>query len=394
MLSGEDIICFANDWDADPLSKKHIMTLLAKHNRILWINSIGNRNPTLSNGDLHRIIKKVFQFVGGLRQVQQNIWTFTPILLPFHGSLIARIFNLYFLTATIRLLCLRLGFRNPITWTFVPTSADVVGHLGEKLILYHCVDEYSQFSDASQQTIAQIEEKLLRKSDLVIVSANKLYQTKRSINPKTYLIQHGVDVEHFAQACDTSLAIAEDIAYLPHPIIGFHGLIASWIDLELIEQIARIHPDWSIVLLGKIQSHDGNRRFDQRLKNIYCLGHQDYTALPSFCKAFDVAIIPFVVNELTLNANPLKMREYLAAGLPVVSTNIPEAQALGKLVSIATDRSDFIHQIEVILTQDQVGPRLARSRQMHSESWQTRVAEISAIVQQHLVSINDNLLSS
>jgi glycosyltransferase involved in cell wall biosynthesis len=384
MLQGEDIICFANDWDGDPLSKKHVMKLLARNNRILWINSIGNRNPTVSGRDLQRIVKKVCQFATGTRKVHDNIWNFTPLVVPFHGSNMARALNEQLLVASIQLICRRLRFRSPITWTFVPSSADVVGQFGEKLVLYHCVDEYSQFSDTSQEAIARIEEKLLHRSDLIIASASKLYENKRRINPNTYLVRHGVDFEHFAQSCRNSLEIPQEIASLPRPIIGFHGLIASWIDIELIEKIARAHPEWSVVLLGKAQTHDGTRPFDKKLKNIHWLGRKEYRELPAYCKAFDVALIPFVVNELTVNANPLKMREYLAAGLPVVSTDIPEARAFGNLVSVGRDHDHFIRQIETILEIGTPGPNIHRSMQMRKESWEARVEEMSQIVEAHI----------
>lgn len=384
MLTGEDIICFSNDWDGDPLSKKHIMQQLARRNRILWINSLGNRNPTLNSSDLRRIIKKLSQFAGGLRQVQKNIWVFTPLALPFYASTAANGINRRLLAMMIRLQCWRLGFHKPITWTFYPTSADVVGNLGEKLVLYQCVDEYSQFSDTSQQMIERIEERLLRKSAIVVVSADRLYESKRRINPNTFLVRHGVDVEHFSRACLPSLPPPADIADLPHPIIGFHGLIASWIDLDLIEKIARAHPEWSVVLLGKMQKHDGTRDLDKSLGNIHWLGRKPYADLPAYCKGFDIAIIPFVVNELTVNANPLKMREYLAAGLPVVSTDLPEAQALGNMVSIARDHDDFIGRLEAIVAGGQCGPQSWRAQQMGSESWAARVEELSELVSRHL----------
>ncbi len=384
MLQGEDIICFANDWDGDPLSKKHIMTRLAKNNRILWINSIGNRNPTISSRDLRRMARKAIEFIGGLRRAQENIWTFTPLVAPFHGSNVARKINQHWLLAALKLVCWRLRFRHPITWTFVPSSADVVGHLHEKLLLYQCVDEYSQFSDTDREAIVKIEEKLLRKSDIVVVSADKLFHSKQAINPNTYLVRHGVDFEHFARACLSTVEVPEEIARLPRPVIGFHGLIASWIDLELIEKMARAHPEWSIALLGKMQTHDGTRAFDKRLKNIHWLGRKDYHELPAYCKAFDIAMIPFVVNELTINANPLKMREYLAAGLPVVSTDIPEARAFDNLISIGRDQDDFIKQVEMMLTRVTPGPNISRSLQMRSESWEARVEELSKIVETNL----------
>jgi glycosyltransferase involved in cell wall biosynthesis len=383
MLKGESIICFANDWDGDPLSKKHVMLRLAKHNRILWVNSIGNRNPTVSGRDLKRIIKKLYEFSTGLRRVHENIWVFTPILVPFHNLQIARSFNERFLAASIKFACWRLGFKNPITWTFVPSSADVVGDLGEKLVLYHCVDEYSQFADASREAIEQIETKLLNKSDLVIASAAKLYESKQKINENTHLVLHGVDFEHFAQSCRDTLEVPEDILRLPHPIIGFHGLIANWVDIDLIEKIATTHPDWSIVLLGKIHS-DGVRPFNKKLKNIHYLGRKDYSELPGYCKAFDVAMVPFVVNELTVNANPLKMREYLASGLPVVSTDIPEAHRFGSLVSVGRDHDHFIKQIETILENGTPGPNIIRSLQMRGESWDARVDQMCNLVETRL----------
>lgn len=381
MLTGEDIICFANDWEGDPLSKKHIMTALSKHNRVLWVNSIGNRNPTVSGRDLKRMAEKIIRFTSGIKHVAENIWTFTPLVLPFHGSSLARGINQKILVHSIRAICRYLHFNNPITWTFVPASADVVGNLGEKMVIYHCVDEYSQFSDTSQKTIEAIEKVLLQKSDVVIVSASKLFESKKAINPNTYLVRHGVDFDHFVRACNSSLVVPEDIAAIPGPIIGFHGLIASWIDIELIEKIARTHPEWSVVLLGKMETHDGTRHFDKSLKNIHWLGRKDYKELPAYCKAFDVAMIPFIVNELTLNANPLKMREYLAAGLPVVSTNLIEAHTFSDLVSIGYTHEHFIKQIEESLKTNSPGFNMYRALKMRKESWEAKVEELSEIVQ-------------
>src|SRR5438046_1223477 len=127
MIEGQDIICFSNDWDGDPLSKKHIMSRLATRNRVLWVNSIGNRNPSVSMYDLKRVIKKVTDFAGGSREVAPSLHVFSPLVIPFHGSALARHLNRKALKWSLRRTCRRLGFRNPLTWTFVPASADVVG---------------------------------------------------------------------------------------------------------------------------------------------------------------------------------------------------------------------------------------------------------------------------
>src|SRR6185295_16301694 len=146
MIEGHDIVCFSNDWDSDPLSKKHIMQRLAKRNRVLWINSIGNRKPTASVRDLKRVFKKLFDFSKGSRTVDERIHVYSPLALPFHGNSLARWINRKVLQWGIRRACRRLGFDNPITWTFEPASSEVAGSLGEKAVVYHCVDEFSEFS--------------------------------------------------------------------------------------------------------------------------------------------------------------------------------------------------------------------------------------------------------
>src|SRR6185295_18911288 len=120
MIEGHDIVCFSNDWDSDPLSKKHIMQRLAKKNRVLWINSIGNRTPTASVHDMKRIFKKLNAFTKGSKQVAETIHVYSPIALPFHGSAFARWINRKALNWTLRRVCRKLGFENPVTWTFEP----------------------------------------------------------------------------------------------------------------------------------------------------------------------------------------------------------------------------------------------------------------------------------
>jgi len=157
MIEGNDIICFSNDWDGDPLSKKHIISRLAKKNRVLWVNSIGNRNPSVSAHDFHRVVKKLRDFSGGCRQVDHNIHVFSPLVIPFHGNAVARAINRKLLAATLRRQCAQLGFRNPIVWSFVPSSGEVVCSLGARLVVYHCVDEFSEFTGTNRDAILAME---------------------------------------------------------------------------------------------------------------------------------------------------------------------------------------------------------------------------------------------
>jgi glycosyltransferase involved in cell wall biosynthesis len=379
MISGNDIICFCNDWDGDPLSKKQIVTRLAENNRILWVNSTGTRNPTVSAHDFKRAWKKLREFLGGSRNVAKNISVFAPLVIPFHGNRFARWLNPRILSWSLRRAAKRLGFRNPITLTFVPSSAGVAGSLGERIVIYYCVDEYSQFTGTDQAGMFNMEKRLMERSDLVVVSASRLLETKLPFNRNTRLIRHGVDLGHFRKACLPETMIPADCPVMKKPVIGFFGLIADWVDLEVVRYLATVRPEWSFLLIGEIRTDTTALR---ALSNVHLLGRRDYKSLPGYCKAFDVAILPFVVNELTLAANPLKLREYLAAGLPVVATPLPEVKELASKVHLALTPEEYLKAIEELLAAGQGGPDMKTSRKMDDECWDAKIEELSVLIQE------------
>jgi glycosyltransferase involved in cell wall biosynthesis len=244
------------------------------------------------------------------------------------------------------------------------------------------VDEFSAFSDTNGKHIAELEEQLLKRADLCITSADRLRDNKVRVNPNTVLVRHGVDFNHFVKACDPATPIPEDIANLPKPIFGFFGLVADWVDLEAIAATARAHPEGSVVVIGKV-APDVDPSVLKAEKNIHLLGRKPYAALPGYCKAFDVALMPFKVNELTLNANPLKVREYLAAGVPVVSSDIPEVRKVG-LCKLARDTEDFVRKVDECLAEG-AGPSRERAERIRHESWEAKVEEIRGFVGEAMV---------
>jgi len=374
MIEGRDFICFCNDWEGDPLSKQQIITRLARANRVLWINSTGTRNPTVSVYDAKRAWKKIRKFLKGCRKVAENISVFSPLVIPFHGNPLAQRINRRLLAWGVRRECRKLGFEDPITLSFVPTSAAIAGSLGESAVIYYCVDEYSEFTGTDKAAMLEMERRLMKRSDLVIVSASRLYETKHPHNANTHLITHGVDVDHFRKACLDATPLPENRPIGSGPTIGFFGLIGDWVDLALIGQLASARPSWNFVLIGDLVS-DGSAV--KKLPNVHLLGRLPYASLPGYCKTFDVAILPFVLNELTLAANPLKLREYVAAGLPVVATPLPEVRKLERYVRLATTGSEYLNHIEQILSEGETGPRMYRSRWMESQSWDAKVEELS-----------------
>lgn len=380
VLRGRDMLCFSHDWSGDPLSKTHLMRLLSKDNRILWVNSIGLRAPSASARDVNRALNKLKAAAQPIKEVEPNIFVLNPLVIPIHGVPWMRTVNRELLRLQVLRAMHKLRFQRPINWVFNPAAGFIAGALKEALVIYYCVDEYTAFTGVPSSAILALEEQLLRRADLVVVSAERLYKNKAHVNPRTVIIRHGVDYDHFRKALAPETQVPAEIRSLPHPIIGYFGLMAEdWIDIDLMVHVAKHFSSGSMVLLGKVTT-DISRL--TALPNVHVLGRKEFSELPAYSKGFDVAMLPFPISEVTLNANPLKVREYLAAGLPVVSTKIPEVEVLGPLCRIAGNKEEFVTQIEAAL-QDP-GPKAERSETMKNETWEGRLDE----VRRHLVSFN------
>ena len=384
-----DIICFANDWDGDPLSKQHIMRGLAKRGcRILWVNSLGNRAPQLSNGaDWRRAGRKLRRFARAVREgpraVEENIWVLDPLAIPAYGSALAARCNAGFLGWQIRRATETLGLTRAIHYSFVPASAWVAGRIGESALVYHAVDEYAAFGGADAPAITKLENTLLSQADLTFVCTRPLLEAKASRTKRALLLRHGVDHAHFAKALSTQAA--PELSNLPRPIIGFFGLLAEWVDLDLMARLARSSLG-TLVLLGAVRGAD-EAKFASllALNNVRHFGRRPYAELPAFCAGFDVAILPFVDDALTRAASPLKVREYLAAGVPVVATALPEIEELAAELQPDTPNAlipahghdDFIAWVpkQAATSGDR---RKQLSARTASETWDTKVSFVAA----------------
>ena len=373
-MTGQNIICFAKDWDEDPTSNNHVMKLLARKNRVLWLNSISMRTPNFTDGgDIGKIFRKLRSFAKGPRQVEENLWVYTPIVLPFPHSRVSTVINRLILQASLRLLRRRLGMSEFQLWTFLPNAVNYVGRLGESSVVYYCIDEWSKFTYLDGPKMAAMEDELCRKADVVFATAKSLEERRRPFNRETHLASHGVEYDHFAAALDQNTPIALELATLPKPILGFFGLIHEWIDLNLVEFMASRHPEWTIALIGKASVDTSGL---SKYRNVHVLGRKPYSDLPKYCKAFSVGLIPFQVNELTRNVNPIKLREYLSAGLPVVSTALPEVTYYSDSCVVARNYEEFERGVVEALRADTLEERRRRSESMKTETWEVKVAEL------------------
>ena len=207
MIEGQSIICFAHDWKGDPTSKTHIMRILSERNRILWVNSIGMRRPTASARDFRRIAAKLKNSLQGCHRVHDNLHVWNPLVLPLPGVAWAERVNTWLLSTSIRRLVRRLGLHDPILWTFLPNVTRLIGRLGERMVIYHCVDEYSAFSGVSREQLQHVERELIERAAVVFTSSEELCRERQVFNPRTFFVSHGVDVTHFSRALDPGTTV-------------------------------------------------------------------------------------------------------------------------------------------------------------------------------------------
>jgi glycosyltransferase involved in cell wall biosynthesis len=368
------IIAFSKDWKSDHTSNHHVLRELAKTRRVVWLSSVATRTPKFSGRDLGTIKRKVREFARGPVNVEHDLWVATPLVLPLPHSQLARTLNSWLLESFIRAIRLRLGISRFELWTFLPTVASYVGTLGEERSVYYCVDEWSMFGYLDREATQKAERALIERVDVVFAINEPLAAAKRALGAETFVSPHGVDHALFASALDAATEIPEDLAAIPGPRIGFYGTLREWVDFELIAHVARARPRWQIILIGQELC---DTSAVHALPNVHLLGQKRHAELPAYCRGFDAGIIPYVIDERMPFVNPLKLREYLSAGLPVVSTPVPEVSRFPHFCEVAATGDDFVAAIERVIAADNPSARAMRSHAMRTETWAARVAEVA-----------------
>ena len=243
------------------------------------------------------------------------------------------------------------GIRDYVLWYYTPMAIAFTRHLRPRAIVYDCMDELSAFAGAPA-AMPQREEELLARADLVFTGGQTLFESKRHSHPNVHAFPSSVDVEHFARARGLQ-ADRDDQAHIPHPRLGFFGVVDERMDLELLRQVATARRDWHFVIIGPVVKIDPSLL--PAAANIHYLGARPYDELPSYVAGWDVALLPFARNEATRYISPTKTPEYLAAGKPVVSTSIRDVvrpYGVAGLARIADAPADFIAAVEAALADD------------------------------------------
>jgi len=344
MADAPTILYFGNDWSGENrTSSHHVARWLAARCRVIYVECPGLRAPKGTGRDLRKLLAKLRLALAGPRPQPEGLLVQTLLQIPLHRFALVRRMNRGLIRLSLKLLLGRLGVRHPVTWFVVPHLAGVVGRLGERLSVYYCIDDYASLPDVDAAAVREMDDELTRRADLVFVASETLLARKSRLNPETYVSPHGVDFAHFVRAQDPALAIPADIAALPRPIVGFFGLIEKWIDLGLVAHLAEQRPGWTFLMIGRVAVPDGEV---PRRPNLVYLGARPYQDLPAYGRAFAAALIPYRLTPQVLHANPLKLREYLAMGKPIVSVSTPEIDRFAGHVRIGRTREEMLAHLD------------------------------------------------
>ena len=414
-LPSHDFVVFSDDWGRHPFSCQHLMRCFLPQSRLIWVETIGLRRPRLNLYDLRRAAGKIHGWLrperltggnasdagtdgmksagvklavpvgqasgnnrdAGRSEPPKNPYRISPFMIPYNTIKVVRACNRRGVVRAVRRAMDHLGMRSPILLATLPDAGDYAGSFNEILTVYYCVDDFTLWPGMNQpELVRDMEAKLLAKADLVVAVSESLSETRATPRGPTRLLTHGADPAHFAAP---ALPAPEELANTPAPIIGFFGLMDEHFDVDLLRDIATKRPNWNFVCIGA-------KRISltalENLPNFRRLAAVPYERLPAYAARFDVAVMPYRLTEHTRTANPLKLREYIATGKPVVSTPLPEALRFAGHIRIAGDAAAFADAIEEALA-DATPPETRRAA-LVGETWADKAALFAGWIEEAL----------
>jgi len=392
-----NIVCLSSQrWDDGMwTNKQHVMSRLAQRHRVVHVNHGLNPLPTY----LYRHLKDAPAdllspsrlLTQGVRQREEGLFIgdgFAPFFtgLFSHGSNFRDYWTFQFKVNQVRRYLQAESIDDKIAWVYHPGFGDAVDAIDADMLVYDCVDNYAEFPHLADDPawLIERERRLCKKADVVFTTASNLQERLEPYNPEhTHLVHNVGDAPHFKRALDPDMPVADELAELDGPVIGFVGAVSDYkLNQEWILALARQRPDWQIVLIGPTGIGESGTDVGelQRQSNVHLLGHRDYEDLPRYLKGFDVATIPYRINEYTRSCFPIKFFEYMASGTPVVISALPALEEHYDLAHVAHDTDGFVEACENALEQGGDG-REERLERAEANSWETKIDEMMSIVE-------------
>ena len=384
MISGKKIIIVSSiDWDFNWQGHQEITSTLARHgNQVLFIENTGIRVPRWN--DTPRLWKRLKRWSGGvrgIRQVAENLYVFSPVVIPFPYSRLASWINRRLLTFALGRWMKWMHFHRPILWIFLPTriSLDLIEMTDPELVAYYCIADFATLVD-SPKKIEKYERRLLEQADIVFVQGEELRKKCLRVKSEVHIFPFGADVNLFQFKKESSAP--PELKSLSRPILGYVGGIHRHVDFPLIASLAKRRPEWTWVFVGQVQTEPGALK---EFPNVKLLGPRPHEELPRYVRQFDVCLVPYLLNDYTRTVYPTKINEYLLMGKPVVSTALPEVIALKReypsLFRIGATEETFekcVLQALGDLDPKEVEKRVAFGRQ---NGWEARLEKMNALIE-------------
>ena len=386
MLHGRSIICFGGEdwWYHHPHSKAHLMRKFARAgNKVIFVNSISMGLPGLAHKDLlPRIKRKLGSYSKLARQTEEGITVVSPASLPFFGSATVRKVNRRLLAAQIGKLARSRGLKDPILWIAIPTAAEMIGTLDESAVVYQVSDKYdaNTMDHATDPSlIRRLHEHAIDAADLVFYSGRKLFREASRGCERSYLLEQGVDYDHWWPVSEGTVEVAPEVAKIPRPRLGYFGAIEPWlVDQELIKRAACERPEWQWIFIG-----NKSRGLEiEELPNTHFLPPVPYADLPNYAAGFDVCVLPWETEQsFTSYGSAIKVREYLATGKPVVIAPLPEYEPMSDVLRIGRTREEFLRLVDEALREDDPGLKEKRQAAVASGTWEARADFVGDLIE-------------
>jgi len=370
------LLVFGEDWGGHPSSSQHLVRRLMRERDVVWVNSLGLRRPRFTSTDFMRLVRKSSAALlpgpsylepEGSRSDLANV--VSPLCFPVPRRGFERGVNRIVMGSKLRKALRQTAIGRPILWTSLPTAVDFLGCADERAVIYYCGDDFASLAGVDHDAVTKAEARLVARADLILVASDAL-KWKFPTN-KTVHLPHGVDLELFSAPCS-----APDDLPLGQPVAGFYGSLSDWLDVELVDAVAEMLPDWKFVFIGKIQT---DITLLKTRPNVTFLGPRAHHDLPAYAQNWTVSLLPFRRNAQIESCNPLKLREYLAAGTPVVSTDFPALDGYRDLIDVEDRPDQFAQAIKNTVNDTASRVRLRRNRVM-KESWEDRAHFVASLL--------------